>query len=407
MGIEALFEGVKKKKKQEVTLEDHAKAREKLRKKKPGFFYLGIDLETGHRIFVTEEARRLHTHIVGSSGSGKTSWMESMVFHDLERGRGLVFLDGKGDIRTLQVIYGFVKLLGREKDFRFFSLAHPELSNTYSPLTNGTATQIKDKLIGSILWSEPYYRKTSELATQTLMRAIFDAGMRSTFEDLDLLLTKKESIDLLFKGVKDGLVRRKLKQYQEDFDRNLRDLRGFSTDINLLINSEFGELLNTVNPEIDFIRAYLEDQIIYIQLNKRGLGETAERLGKMMLKDLAYTSDYFDTQMNPPDRKFFPCYVDEVNAFVYDYFIDFVAQSRSSGFVLNLAHQSLSGDLQEQGKGFLNKLIDNTNINVFLRQRANESVEACANVGGTRTVASESVQTEEKEEDPNKNQPII
>ena len=393
MGIESLLEE-KGHKKRKVTLEDHARGREKARKL-PGFFYLGTDLETGDRIFLTEEARSHHVHLVGGSGGGKTSFIESMIFHDLERGRGLVFIDGKGDIRTLRHIYGMLKHLGREKDLRFFSLAHPELSNTYSPLTNGTATQVKDKLIGSILWSEPYYRKTSELATQTLMRAVFSTGMRCTFEDLDLLLTKKNSIDLLSK-LTSGIVGRKLEQYKEEFDKNVRDLRGFSTDINLLINSEFGELFDTVNPEIDFIRAYKNSEVIYLAINKRGLSETAQRLGRMILKDLAYASDYFDTQIQPPERKFFPCYIDEMDAFIYDYFIDFVAQARSSGFALLLSHHSLSGDLQEYGKGFLNKLLDNTNMSLFLRQRSNESVEQCSNVSGTRKAASESYQTEQK-----------
>ena len=395
MALERLFTKDEKRKKK-VTPKNHERGRREARKNDK-FFYLGTNLESGRPVLIEEEGRRKHTHVVGSSGSGKTSFLESMVYHDMERGRGLVFLDGKGDIRTLHILYEFARALHREKDFRFFSLAHPELSNTYSPLINGTATQVKDKLIGSILWSEPYYRKTSELATQNIMRAVFDAGMRCTFEDIDYLLTKKEATDRLLKFAKDPLVVRKLRDFRNDFERNLKDLRGFSTDINLLINSEFGGLFNTVNPDINFIRAYQNNEIIYLQLNKRGLTETAERLGKMILKDLAYTSDYFDTQTEPMARKFFPCYVDEVDAFIYDYFIDFVAQCRSSGFVLTLAHHSLSGDLNEQGKGFFDKLMDNMNINIFLRQRSNDSVEACAHVGGTTKVVSESYQTEEKQ----------
>ncbi len=395
MGMEDLL-AEKKLKKRTVTLQDHARGRERARKLYPGYFYLGTDLERGDPLYLSDELRTQHIHLVGGSGSGKTSFIQSMIFHDLQRGRGLVFIDGKGDIKTLRDIYGIVKFLGREKDFRFLSLAHPEISNTYSPLVNGTATQIKDKLIGSILWSEPYYRKTSELATQTLMRAIYDAGMRCTFEDLDLLLTSKESIHALSKLAKSRIVARKLEQYQNDFDKNLRDLRGFSTDINLLINSEFGELFNTVNPEIDFIRAYQNSEIIYLAINKRGLSETAERLGRMILKDLAFASDHFDTKVDPVERRIFPVFVDEVDAFVYDYFIDFAAQARSSGFALLLGHHSLSGDLQQFGKGFLNRLVDNINTSIFMRQRSNESVEQCSNISGTKKVASESYQTEDK-----------
>jgi len=397
LGIENLFSRNQEKKKRIITLEDHAVGRRKARRK-PGMFYLGRDLETGDPIFLSDEARKKHMHIVGGSGSGKTSFMNSMTFGDLECGRGLVYISGKGDTTTRDALYGFAKFLGREKDFRYFSLIHPELSHRWSPFVRGSATQVKDKLIGSILWSEPYYKKTSEDAVQTIMMALFDAGMRCTFQDLDIFLSEKESIDFLLTRVKNPIVRRALQKYQKNFEKNLKEMRGFSVDISLLITSEFGQLFDTVNPDIDFIRAYEENQIVYIELNVRGLSETCRRIGRMLLKDLAFASDYFDTHSSAGERKFFPCFVDELDSFYHHDFGAFASQSRSSGFALTLGHQSLSGNLKEYGPGALNEIIDNTNISVLLTQRANESVEQAANISGTKKVVSESYQTEEKQQ---------
>ena len=397
MGVESLFSRNQDKKKRIITLEDHAVGRLKARKK-PGMFYFGRDLETRDPIFLSDEAREKHAHIVGSSGSGKTAFMESLASHDIERGRGLVFISGKGDTTTRDTLYGFAKFWGREKDFRYFSLIHPELSHTWSPFVRGSATQVKDKLIGSILWSEPYYKKTSEDAVQTIMMAVFDAGMRCTFQDLDVFLNEKESVDFLLQRVKNPIVRRALQKYEKHFERNLKEMRGFSVDINLLITSEFGQLFDTVNPDIDFIRAYEENQIVYIELNVRGLSETCRRIGRMLLKDLAFASDYFDTHSSLSKRKFFPCNVDELDSFYHHDFGAFASQSRSSGFALTLGHQSLSGNLKEYGAGALNEIIDNTNITILLTQRANESVEQAANISGTKKVVSESYATEEKKE---------
>ena len=397
MGVENLFSRHQEKKKRVITLEDHAIGRRKARRK-PGMFYLGRDLETRDPIFLSDEARKKHMHIVGGSGSGKSSFMESLAFHDLERGRGLMFISGKGDTTTRDALYGFAKFLGREKDFRYFSLIHPELSHRWSPFVRGSASQVKDKLIGSILWSEPYYKKTSEDAVQTIMMAVFDAGMRCTFQDLDIFLCEKQSVDFLLQRVTNPIVKRALKKYETHFEKNLKEMRGFSVDISLLITSEFGQLFDTVNPDIDFIRAYEENQIVYIELNVRGLSETCRRIGRMLLKDLAFASDYFDTHSSSGERKFFPCFVDELDSFYHHDFGTFAAQSRSSGFALTLGHQSLSGDLKEYGAGALNKIIDNTNISVLMTQRANESVEQSANISGTKKVVSESYQTEEKQQ---------
>lgn len=395
MGIENLFSRVQALKKSPVALEDHAVGRHKARAM-AGLFYLGRDLETGDPIFLSDAAREKHMHIVGGSGSGKSSFMESLAYHDLERGRGCVFISGKGDTTTRDTLYGFAKFLGREKDFRYFSLIHPEISHRWSPFVRGSATQVKDKLIGSILWSEPYYKKTSEDAVQTIMMGVFDAGMRCTFQDLDVFLTEKESVDVLLRMVKNPVVKRALLKYKKHFEKNLKEMRGFSVDISLLITSEFGSLFDTVNPDIDFIRAYETNQIVYIELNVRGLSETCRRIGRMLLKDLAFASDYFDTHLSLADRKFFPCFVDELDSFYHHDFGAFAAQSRSSGFALTLGHQSLSGNLKEYGAGALNEIIDNTNISLLLTQRANESVEQAANISGTKKVVSESYQTEEK-----------
>ena len=201
MAIENLFSRKKEREKTKVSLEDHAVGRGRARRLE-GMFYLGRDLETGDAIFLSDEAREKHMHIVGGSGSGKSSFMESLAFHDLERGRGCVFISGKGDTTTRDALYGFAKFVGREKDFRYFSLIHPEISHRWSPFVRGSATQVKDKLIGSILWSEPYYKKTAEDACQTIMMGVFDAGMRCTFQDLDVFLTEKDSVAHLLERVK-------------------------------------------------------------------------------------------------------------------------------------------------------------------------------------------------------------
>jgi hypothetical protein len=110
--------------------------------------FLGGSLWTGKPVYLTDEMRVMHTQVVGSTGSGKTeSVLLPMLAHDIRTGKGAIILDGKGDLDLRDKIWWIVKENKREKDFSFFSLSYPELSNTYNPLLKGNATEIKDKLI--------------------------------------------------------------------------------------------------------------------------------------------------------------------------------------------------------------------------------------------------------------------
>src|SRR3989344_7751493 len=48
-------------------------------------------------IGLTEEERETHMYIIGRTGSGKTTMIFSMAKHDIEKGRGMAFLDPHGD----------------------------------------------------------------------------------------------------------------------------------------------------------------------------------------------------------------------------------------------------------------------------------------------------------------------
>jgi energy-coupling factor transporter ATP-binding protein EcfA2 len=56
--------------------------------------YGGTNTEIG----LTEEERQTHMYILGRTGSGKTTLMFTMAKHDIETGKGLVFIDPHGDV---------------------------------------------------------------------------------------------------------------------------------------------------------------------------------------------------------------------------------------------------------------------------------------------------------------------
>jgi hypothetical protein len=55
----------------------------------------------------------------------------------------------------------FTAQADRMDDLQIFSLSDQKLSNSYNLIGSGTATQIRDKIMMSLVWSEEYYKNQS------------------------------------------------------------------------------------------------------------------------------------------------------------------------------------------------------------------------------------------------------
>lgn len=106
---------------------------------------------------VTEAQMNHHIHIVGASGYGKTVLLRHFIKHQIAKGGGLLFVDLKGERDLIEEIKDCVTQYGRSADLRVFQLGDSQ-SNTYSPVLHGTATQIRDRIVESLQWSEEYYK---------------------------------------------------------------------------------------------------------------------------------------------------------------------------------------------------------------------------------------------------------
>jgi type IV secretory pathway VirB4 component len=52
------------------------------------------------RFGIKRRDRRAHMYVIGKTGMGKSTLMETMIMSDLERGEGLAVLDPHGDLVT-------------------------------------------------------------------------------------------------------------------------------------------------------------------------------------------------------------------------------------------------------------------------------------------------------------------
>ncbi|RYZ85554.1 MAG: DUF853 family protein, partial [Proteobacteria bacterium] len=147
---------------------------------------------------LTEAQLNHHVHVVGASGFGKTVFLSQIIKQQIEQGKGLFFIDLKSDIETMTKFLSFVTACGREKDFQNFSITEPSLSMSYNILGGGSATQIRDRIMTSLEWSEEFYKNVSgSFLLKVLSGLVYLTETQGFAVNLSTVLKAVESQDFL------------------------------------------------------------------------------------------------------------------------------------------------------------------------------------------------------------------
>jgi len=372
---------------------------------KPGLFeecrhsqkgaFFGFDKQTRAPVYISKQEMGMHTQVVGATGFGKTaSVLLSRIDYDLRNGHGMVFVDGKGDLESYFQLLALVKKYGREKDFHVFSPVIKRISQRWNPLIRGTPTEIKDRLIGSQIWSEEFYKKKGEEVILTLLNAFADLKVTASFKKLERILEDPDYDFCQGKKFTSAEVEQKFKRYQERFKADVKNYGGLASDISLISSSDFGKLFE-VEPGagIDLLEAYQKNQIIYFHLPVLGLEESAKRIGRMVIHDLKTVCAHIQTTTIADKRHFFPVYIDEFASFAGINFTELLNKARSAGVAITILHQSL-GDLQSISDNFAKQIFENTNCKIILHIDDPQTIETYCKMIGTQSTVKYTYQTE-------------
>jgi hypothetical protein len=141
-------------------------------------WFVGASATNRGPLWLDDEARVMHTWVVGATGTGKTqSVLLPALRSDILAGRAAIFIDGKGDRETLSAVWNLTREAGREGDFRYFDLRRSQESHSYSPLLNGTANEQVDKIMAALRWDNEFYRTQSKAVVLRVLRSLKATGM--------------------------------------------------------------------------------------------------------------------------------------------------------------------------------------------------------------------------------------
>lgn len=349
---------------------------------------------------LTEDELNHHVHVVGASGFGKTVLLSHIIRQRIENGKGLLFIDLKGDLETLMKFTKYASDCGRASDLNIFSITEKEFSVPYNILGDGNATQLRDRVIGSLSWTEEYYKNQSSSFLLKLFLIL--CWLRDNKgEPLNIATVLKccESIDWLVDScnrvpcdqLQIKVISQNLLEFLSDKE-NYRSIQGLRTQLESIALSDFGTLVTPDSGGINLFNSYRNSEIVFLFLDTRRYGETARSLGKFILQDLKFTSAKIDAEIRNKDRNPFSVIIDEFADLASEDFIGFLDRARSSKMSVVVSHQEIC-DLNRISPDFAGRLMGNTSTLYAFLQKRPESAELISSIAGTRKAWSQTEQS--------------
>lgn len=350
--------------------------------------------------WITEKQLNHHVHIVGASGFGKTVLISHILRSRIEGGRGCLFIDQKGDRETIEQFTSYVRAAGRLADLKVFSLAAHDNSSSYNLLNNGSATELRDRIMTSLNWSEEYYKNQSAGFLMHMMVGLCwlrdNRGLEIDIELIVRCLKHADYIAELANQIPSDLdrVRMRLEEAHSFLSSsdNFKSLQGLRVQLESIAYSDFGDRVMWSENAIDLFEAVRSGKIVFMFLDTRRFGETARAVGRFIIQDLKAVSAKIDSEIKARDRKPFTVIIDEFADLAQEDFVGFLDRARSSRIGIVVAHQEIS-DLDIISPQFCGRLMGNTATLFAFLQKRPASAELISGTGGTKKVWKTTLQT--------------
>ncbi len=306
-----------------------------------GGILLGENLHHGRTVPVRlpEELRLRHLHVVGGSGTGKSTLLLDLISQDIEAGRGVAVLDPHGDLVD--------EVLGRIPEQRLADVIlfdpadteHPLAWNILEAHSELERTLLASDLVGlfrrfSTSWGD---QMTSVLGNAVL--ALLDCP-GSTLLDLREFLVDRASREKLLKAVEDPYL---LSYFRQEFSLAAgKSVGAILTRLDGFLRSRTVRAIVGARESRLDLRAVMDrGQIFLARLSEGAIGEeNAALLGSLLVSKFHQVA-MSRQEIRREERRPFFLYADECQEVATPSMALLLSGGRKYGLGLTLAHQDL------------------------------------------------------------------
>lgn len=317
---------------------------------------VGYCCDTGKPVYIDDEHLMRHVFILGQSGVGKTVAASLLMYQQIQRGGGLLFVDGKIDAKNIEQIYHYCCYTGRQHDFLVINPDDPDNSNTYNPILYGDPDEVADRILQLIPSTESnpgadFYKQEAKQALNTVVAALQTAKLAYNMIDLTVLLMNSNALlELERRLAIEAPGSEETKNFSLFLDKfrippseknpaaggidmkKLKDVfGGIGGRLYTFGTGKFGRIMNSYDPDVNLYEAIRANKIVYVALPTMGKDTTARNFGRMVIGDLRTAISWL--QKLPEHERPWPPYMafcDEAGSYVNDNWSRIPEQARSA-----------------------------------------------------------------------------
>ena len=319
--------------------------------------FLGNGVYRGHRrpVYINEDDRRRHMYIVGRTGTGKSTFLESLILQDIQAGRGVAFLDPHGQSarniidrippeRAEDVIYFNAADFERPLGFNLMEFYSEQdkhmIVNSFYNMLEKLFDPNKQGITGPRL----------ERAVRNCMLTAMSKPGNTLIEVFRLVILDQKFINEMVPFIKDDLVKKYwTEEMAQTSDYHKSETLGYFASkfdrfvINQLMRNILGQSKSSFN-----LRDVMDNQkILIVDLDKGKIGEENSQFLGLLLVPKILSAALSRSDLSESERKDFYLYVDEFQNFATDDFAQIMSESRKYKLDLTVANQYIAQMIDE------------------------------------------------------------
>jgi hypothetical protein len=320
--------------------------------------YLSVGFNAVGKPLYLPDGRKNHHHVIGSSGGGKSKFLELLMRNDLLSGQGFCLIDPHGTLYSDVLKFCAHRVLKRE--IILLNLSEPKHIvgfNFFTKSQTGKTNVQVDNLINATLhaWNAKNSDNTPTLGRtlKVIYTSMLDAGLTlpQVAQMIDFKSAKLIKEEIAAK-IENDIIRRewlelasltKLKDFRDEIISLKNRLFPFLTSETLL------QFIGVKGKTIDLLDAMNKQKVILVNLaaSEDLSHEEARLFGSLLVNQFFQSALRRKKDDAGRDPKPYQLYLDEFQNFVSIDLCNALDEVRKFGLFLNLSHQRF-GQLNEE-----------------------------------------------------------
>lgn len=342
-------------------------------------YQIGTNIHNGKETIVSlnDEMRLRHTHIIGATGTGKSTLIATMILEDIRAENGCVLFDPHGDIVE--------DIMARIPENRLHDVILIDPSDTEYPIGFNLlqATSEAEKIVLSSDLVSAFARHATAWGDQmtsvlsNAINAFLDSKRDGTLIELKRFLLEKKFREQFLASVEDPAI-----QYYWKYEFPMLKRGSLSpllTRIDTFLRPKIIRSMLAQTEGVNFKEAIENKKIVLIKLSQGLIGEeNSYLLASIFLSKLLQTAQGRQN-ISKAERHPYYVYLDEFQNFLTLSITQILSGARKYGLGLVLAHQELS---QIEDNKILGSVLSNPYIRVCFRMGDVDSKKLASGFSG-------------------------